>query len=269
MFQIMSECNIVILQENFIKNYRRYDMEQKMTESKHIPLYLKVKDSLVEKIEKKIWPPNTLIPTEQELMEQFSVSRTTIREAVNLLVQDGLLEKTQGKGTIVKLYSIVGTLGKLKGFAEEVVEKGMKPQSKVVRAEFIKDGLYFEKSQLQVPDEEEILLIERIRFADHTPIALERTCWVKKAGDILFKHNLDEAKFYEMLESNDVLLKRAKEQISAINATILEADLLGIRGGEALLQMTRLSFGLNEKPIEFTKTKYRSDHYHYDLDLMR
>jgi GntR family transcriptional regulator len=244
-------------------------MEQKLTESKNIPLYLKVKDSLVEKIEKKIWPPNTLIPTEQELMEQFSVSRTTIREAVNLLVQDGLLEKTQGKGTIVKFHSIVGSLGKLKGFAEEVVEKGMKPKSKVIRSEFIKNGLYFEKSKLLVPDSEEILLIERIRFADDVPIAIERTCWVKKAGEILLQHDLEQAKFYEILENHDVFLKRAKEQISAINATILEADLLGIRGGEALLQMTRLSFGLNEKPIEFTKTKYRSDQYHYDLDLMR
>lgn len=202
-------------------------------------------------------------------MEQFSVSRTTIREAVNLLVQDGLLEKTQGKGTIVKDHSIVSTISKLRGFAEEVVEKGMKPKSKVIRAEFIMNGMYFEKTQLQVPNHEKILLIERIRFADDLPIAIERSCWAKEAGRILLKHNLDEAKFYAILEKHGVFLKRAKEKISAINATLPEADLLGIRGGEALLEMTRLSFAINEKPLEFTKTKYRSDQYHYELELIR
>jgi GntR family transcriptional regulator len=244
-------------------------MKQKVSETRVLPLYLRVRDSLAEKIEKKIWLPNTLIPTEQELMERYSVSRTTVREAVNLLVQDGLLEKTQGKGTIVKAKSIAGTFGKLKGFAEEVIEKGMKPKSKVIRAEFVKHGLYFEKSQLCVPNYEEILLVERIRFADHLPIAFERSCWAKKAGEILLKHDLDEAKFYKILELYNVFLKRAKEEISAVNATLLEADLLGIRGGEALLEMTRLSLGMNEKPLEFTKTKYRSDQYHYELELVR
>lgn len=244
-------------------------MEIKKTDSKSLPLYLSVKESLVEKIEKKIWPPNTLIPTEQELIEQFSVSRTTIREAVNLLVQNGLLEKKQGIGTIVKQHSIISTIGRLKGFAEEVVEKGMKPKSRVIRAELVRDGLYFEKTQLQVADHEDILVVERIRFADNLPIAIERSCWIKKAGEILLMHNLDEAKFYELLEEHSVALKRANEQISAINATILEADLLGIRGGEALLEMTRLSYGINDKPMEFTKTKYRSDQYYYELELMR
>lgn len=86
----------------------------------------------------------------------------------------------------------------------------------------------------------------------------------------MFKnHDLDRAKFYEILEENGISLKRAKEKICAINATIYEADLLGIRGGEALLEMTRLSFGFDDKPLEFTITKYRSDKYHYDIDLFR
>ena len=244
-------------------------MEMMVDPNKNIALYLQVKDILVKRIQEKVWAPNTLIPTEQELMEEFNVSRKTLRQAISMLVQDGLLEKKQGKGTIVKPQPLVGgSLGKLKGFAEEVTEKGLTPNSTLLRAEFRKD-LYYEKTMLEVSDEEEILVVERIRFADKTPIAIERSCWPLYIGKILINQDLDSAKFYEVLEKNDILLKRAKEKISAMNATIYEADLLGIRGGEALLEMTRLSFGFDDRPIEFTKTKFRSDKYHYDIELKR
>jgi GntR family transcriptional regulator len=237
--------------------------------TKNVALYLQVKDILVKRIQEKVWPPNTLIPTEQELMEEFDVSRTTLRQAITMLVQDGLLEKKQGKGTIVKTQPLIGgSLGKLKGFAEEAIERGLTPESKLIRAEFKKD-LYYEKTKLRVADDEEILVIERVRFADEVPIAIERSCWPVHIGQILNKEDLNRAKFYEVLESEGILLKRAKEKISAMNATIYEADLLGIRAGEALLEMTRLSFGFDDKPIEFTTTKFRSDKYHYDIELTR
>ncbi|UOF89091.1 GntR family transcriptional regulator [Fodinisporobacter ferrooxydans] len=236
--------------------------------SNNVALYLQVKEILIDRIQNRVWPPNTLIPTEQELMQEFNVSRTTIRQAISILVQEGLLEKKQGKGTIVKTQQLVGSLGRLKGFAEEVMERGQIPHSQLLRAEF-SGSLFDEKSMLQVTEDEKILVIERIRFADSTPIALERTCWPEKIGQILMKYDLQTAKFYQILEENNIFLKRAKEKISAINATIYEADVLGIRPGEALLEMSRLSFGLDDRPIEFTKTKYRSDHYHYDIELKR
>ncbi|MDK8210620.1 UTRA domain-containing protein, partial [Bacillus subtilis] len=88
------------------------------------------------------------------------------------------------------------------------------------------------------------------------PIAIERSCWPMHIGKILVEQDLNRAKFYEVLEENEIFLKRAKVKVSAINATIYEADLLGIRGGEALLEMTRVSYGFDDKPLEFTVTKY-------------
>ncbi|MFP3340195.1 GntR family transcriptional regulator, partial [Micrococcus sp. SIMBA_131] len=79
------------------------------------------------------WKPNTLIPTEQDLIKEFDVGRTTIRQAISILVQNGLLEKKQGRGTVVKPQNLIGNLGKLKGFAEEVLERGQTPHSKVLR----------------------------------------------------------------------------------------------------------------------------------------
>nr|WP_202412388.1 GntR family transcriptional regulator [Halobacillus litoralis] len=227
-----------------------------------------MKELFIDRIHNGQWEADKLIPTEQELMKEFDVSRTTIRQAISILVQEGLVEKKQGRGTIVKPRKLSGNLSQLKGFAEEVLERGQVPRSKLIRAEF-KSNLHHEKSMLEVKDDEPILLIERIRLADEVPVALERTCWPKEIGEILMKHNLDEARYYEILENYNIYLNRASEKIAAINATIDEADALGIRGGEALLEMTRLSFGVNERPIEYTKTKYRNDQYHYSLELKR
>ncbi|MYL69942.1 UTRA domain-containing protein [Halobacillus litoralis] len=243
-------------------------MNTKVNPNKDLALYLQLKELFIDRIHNGQWEADKLIPTEQELMKEFDVSRTTIRQAISILVQEGLVEKKQGRGTIVKPRKLSGNLSQLKGFAEEVLERGQVPRSKLIRAEF-KSNLHHEKSMLEVKDDEPILLIERIRLADEVPVALERTCWPKEIGEILMKHNLDEARYYEILENYNIYLNRASEKIAAINATIDEADALGIRGGEALLEMTRLSFGVNERPIEYTKTKYRNDQYHYSLELKR
>ncbi|SFM15400.1 GntR family transcriptional regulator [Salibacterium qingdaonense] len=240
----------------------------KINQNKNEALYLQIKDILIQRIQEGKWEAHSLIPTEQELMKEFDVSRSTVRQAISVLVQTGLVEKTQGRGTIVKPQKLVGSLGRLKGFAEEVVEKGQTPKSKLIRAEF-SGQLYTEKTMLEVDDEHSILLVERIRFADNIPVALERTCWPNDIGNILMKYDLNEARYYEILEDHNVFLKKASEKIIAINATQHEGDLLGIRPGEALLEMTRLSFGMNDHPMEYTRTRYRSDQYHYDIELNR
>ncbi|MGM0878311.1 MAG: GntR family transcriptional regulator [Bacillota bacterium] len=236
--------------------------------TKSISLYLQVKDTIIKRIQEKEWKPNSLIPTENELMVEFNVSRTTIRQAVSILVHDGILEKKQGKGTIVKPQVFVGSLGKLKGFAEEAVEKGITPSSKLLLVKTSSD-LHYEKSMLKVPMDEEIVVIERLRFANQTPIAIERSCWPNYIGELLVSQDLNGATFYEILEKSNIVLKHAKEKITSINATLFEADLLGIRGGQALLVMERLSFGNEDRPIEFTTTKFCSDKYQYNIELIR
>src|SRR5699024_9372211 len=184
------------------------------------------------------------------------------------MVQDGLLKKKQGKGTIVNAKALVGSLRKLTGFAEEVIEKGHVIHSKLIKVGNRND-MYFEKNILKISEKEKIMVIKRIRFVDDEPIAIEQTCWPEEIGEILMKYDLNGAKYYQILESHNIYLKKANETISAVNATPYEADLLGIRGGEALLEMKRISYGMDEIPIEYTKTRFRSDRYHYNVELKR
>ncbi len=235
--------------------------------TKNLSLYIRVKDRIIQQIQEKKWKANSMIPTESELMEEFDVSRTTIRQAISILVQEGILERRQGKGTIIKPQLFVGTLSKLKGFAEEAKENGMIPSSKLLSVTMSRDFPY-EKSILQVPKGEEICLIERLRFVNQLPIAIERSFWPKEIGELLSSRDLNDSTFYEILEENHIFLKHASEKISAVNATLSEADLLGIRGGQAMLKMERLSFGNGDRPIELTTTKF-SEKYKYHMELMR
>lgn len=240
----------------------------KLNHDSPVPLYHQIKDILIARISEGVWKSGDLIPTEIELMEEFNVSRTTIRQAITVLVQDGLLEKQQGRGTTIKSLKLTGSLERLTGFAEEILERGHVPNSKLLRAEF-RDDLFTEKKNLHVHNNETVLSIHRIRFANDEPIAFEKTSWPKHIGEILMQHDLNGAKFYQILEENNIFLKSAEETISAVNATSYEADLLGVSPGTALLEMKRLSYGVDGEPIEFTQTKFRSDRYQYKVDLSR
>ncbi|TBL73367.1 GntR family transcriptional regulator [Paenibacillus thalictri] len=242
---------------------------EKLDSNNPVPLYHQLKNILLQKIVDKVWRPEELIPTEKELIEQYGVSRTTVREAITELVNEGFLVKKQGKGTTVTSHHMEARLSRLSGLAEEIMEQGLVPSAKLISAEFKKDRFY-ELSQLQLPDGAVVYIIERVRFANGEPIAYEITCWPERIGKLLELEDLNTAHFYKVLEEkHNISLKGADETIHAINSMTYEAGLLGVSPGAALLEMRRVSYDKNGEPIEYTRTKYRSDRYAYKIHLER
>lgn len=233
-----------------------------------VPLYRQLEEILKGRVLRGEWLIGRRIPTEAELIEEFGVSRTTVRDAVGELVRNGLLHKRQGRGTFVQRPPLEVPLERLTGFAEEVLERGQVPSAILLSAELVRDHFY-EAHQLRVPDGEPVLRIERVRLADGDPIAIERSFWPEAVGEILLKEDLNRAQFYPILENSGVLLREADEQIFAVNASTPEARTLGIEPGDALLEMRRVSYGEDGSPVEFTRTRYRSDRYSYRVRLTR
>ena len=89
-----------------------------------IPLYLQVKVILLEKIENGEWKPGTMIPTEMELMRTYSVSRTTVRQAIQDLVVSGKLIRHAGRGTFVARQERILSSSQLYGFVEDLEREG-------------------------------------------------------------------------------------------------------------------------------------------------
>lgn len=109
-------------------NYREHGLDPKSP----IPLYYQLKQIFDNKFKNGEWQAGQLIPTETELIKKYDVSRTTVREGITTLVNEGKLQKKQGVGTIVCAPKMEERLGRLTGFAEEMISKGLKPGAKLL-----------------------------------------------------------------------------------------------------------------------------------------
>lgn len=214
------------------------------------------------------WHPGQTIPTEIELMKKYEVSRTTVREAVSALVQEGYLVKKQGKGTFVREPRLLESLGRLTGFAEESTQHGYAPSAQLIGVTNQLDGDP-EVEQLNLPDGQSWVKIERLRLASGDPIAIERSYWPKHIADILCQEDLETVAYYSSLERNKIFLRYAEEDISAINADKTDASWLQVKVGSALIEMARLAYDTSDKLIEYTCTRYRGDRYKYHVHLER
>jgi GntR family transcriptional regulator len=233
-----------------------------------IPLYYQLKTVLLQKIQSGEWRPGTNIPTESELTEMYGISRTTVREAVSVLVHEGYLSKKQGRGTSVNSPRFQERLGRLTGFAEEMQQQGFIPSARLVGIdEDVARDLDFAK--LGLTGGERWVKFERIRLASGDPIAVERSYWPRDIADLLRKEDLNEVAFYATLEKNGIHLSNAEESISAVNASREDASQLGVRTGTALMEMRRLAYDVQSRLIEYTCTRYLGDRYTYRVQLQR
>ena len=134
-------------------------------------LYLRIKDWLRESIEKGDYRPGERIPSEYELTQRFGVSRSTVRQAISELVLEGWLYRIQGSGTFVARPKYRQTLSRLTSFTEDMRLLGLRPRSRLLLFE-IREADEKIAQTLRIPLGDEVVHIERLRFADDEPMAL-------------------------------------------------------------------------------------------------
>ncbi|HQE98772.1 MAG TPA: GntR family transcriptional regulator, partial [Anaerolineae bacterium] len=129
------------------------------------PLYVQLKNSLLMQITSNQLAPHQQLPSERELCEQFGVSRTTVRQAINEMIHEGLVYSRAGKGTFVSEPKINQQLRTLTGFSQDVLERGGTPSSQVLEARLIPATPDLAE-RLQVTLETELVLLSRLRLAN-------------------------------------------------------------------------------------------------------
>src|SRR5512134_2273115 len=95
-----------------------------------VPLYVRVREAIRDRIAAGEWKPGDLIPAESKLLDVFAVSRATIRQALLELVREGLLVRKQGRGTFVATRKIVERLPQLVSFSEEMRREGLRASTR-------------------------------------------------------------------------------------------------------------------------------------------
>ena len=232
-----------------------------------IPLYYQLKTFIQNQITTGAWKPGEQIPSEAELCQQFKVSRTTIRQAINELVVQGKLKRTQGLGTYVTQYNIEKPLFFLTGFSQDMKLRGLQPNSKVLKFETIPPSAYISQV-LHLKDNEPVIYVRRIRLADDQLMAIDN-CYLpfNRYFDLLHE-NLEKDSLYDLLiKKFDTVPMRSVRSIEAIGCPSLESELLDVTPGFPILYIVGTNFDQNDQPFEHAESYYRGDRFTFNVEI--
>lgn len=236
--------------------------------SSPVPLYFQLRSVLLQQIESGDLKPGDAIPTERDLIDRYAISRITVRQAVSSLMADGLLYRQQGLGTFVRRNRIEHELSTLTGFSEEMTARGLTPGAKLIAAEMVEaDGVVAAK--LRLPPNQKLFRLVRVRLADGDPMALDITHCPPDIGEKLIKDNLKGALYALLEERYGVQLDWADQAIQSVLADEFIGHHLGIKKGMPILLMERVSYAIDGRAVEHSKTYYRADRYIYRVRLKR
>lgn len=229
------------------------------------PLYVKLQQALAGAIRSGRLRSGDALPPERDLAEYASISRVTVRKAVDELVRQGMLVRRHGSGTFVArpVEKVEQPLSRLTSFTEDMARRG-----RTSRAEWLERGLF-------TPSPDEMMMLglaagglvarlERLRIADENPLAIERA---SISAEFLPDPEKVGSSLYAALEARGVRPVRAVQRISARTIKDGEARLLDVAPGSAGLTIERISYLPSGKVVELTRSVYRGDAYDFVAEL--
>lgn len=200
------------------------------------PLYRQLEELLKKEIDSGIWPSGSRLPTENELVMTYRVSRVTVRKALDALAQQGYLERRSGKGTFVAEKKIQRGLSGVLSFSEMCQAVGCVPGAKTIR---ISLEIPSEKDveQLKISEDSRIVILERIRTSDGVPVIIE-TCKFTEDFAFLLGEDLESCSLYETIKrKKNLVFTKSVKTLDIVYATSQEARFLGITKGYPLLRI--------------------------------
>jgi len=225
------------------------------------PLYDQLYRLLRGKIQDGMWQPDDMLPTETELMKQYELSRATVRQALDLLVNDGLIYRQRGRGTFVARPTIEQILGRIISFTEDMQSRGFKPHTTILNRALLAAPEEIAEA-LQAAPGTELAHIERLRLADDEPMSIESSFLIHRMCPGVIERYDGSGSLRHLLEqSYGIRLVHARQKIRAVAAARPLADQLGIDRGAPLLYIERVSFSDTGAAVELLRTFHRGDRY--------
>jgi len=234
-----------------------------------VPLYSQIRELLRLRILDGSYKSHQQMPSENEMVGLFGVSRITIRQALNDLQKEGLIFKIHGKGTFVSRPKAVQNLMRLEGLGEALAGAGHEIYSRVLEHHLVRASQHV-AARLQIGEKEEVMEIRRIRCFDREPISLDVTYLPAALGRRIVREDLPRRDIFVILENDyGIALGNAELQIEAITADSALAGALNLQPGAALLRIERLTYTADRVPLDFEYLYYRGDAFQYRLELER
>lgn len=241
---------------------------KKVSKQSPLPLYYQLKEILGEMIDNEELKPGDPILPELELCKLHDISRMTARKAIMSLVNEGLLYREQGKGTFVSSPKEKQQMTKLRGFSEEMEEKGLKTSTKLLSFR-IKKATKKVKANLQLSDENDLVIeIRRLMIIEDEPFSLETVSIPHYMCPDMLKETIEGNSLYKLLSKNyNYVMDYAKQSIEPTILAEYESSMLDIPKDTMALLLKRKTYLVDGRVVEYTKSIYRSDKYKYEIML--
>jgi DNA-binding GntR family transcriptional regulator len=230
-----------------------------------VPLYFQVAQQIEGLIDRGELPPGSRLDNEIQLADQMGLSRPTMRQAIQYLVDKGLLVRKRGVGTQV-VHALVKRPVELSSLYDDLAQANQRPTTTVLALETgpAADAITV---ALRLPPGEPVIRLERLRYSHGEPLAIMHN-WLPVGIAEITPVRLEKQGLYELLRAAGVHMRVASQRIGARAATAAEARLLGERRGAPLLTMSRTTYDDNGRPVEHGSHVYRPELYSFEMALV-
>lgn len=228
------------------------------------PIYLQLREVIRNKIEDGEYLPGMAIPSENDLADTYGISRMTVRNAIDVLVSEGVLKRVQGKGVYVVGSKVERDLETLGGFTQTMRERNKQPYTKVLVKALRKAG---EKYALifGIQPEDEIYYVKRLLLADSEPISLDEVYIPRYIVPKLEGIDLGVFSLSEVYDFYNVNITKALQTLDLTQLEQKDARMLGIDVDLSVMLFECTSFDDKNRTVEFQRTYTRGDKCNFNV----
>ena len=216
--------------------------------------------------------PGDKLPTERAIQHNFGVSRQTVRSALKVLIDRGLLYNVQGSGTYVAERSEATYIPRVDTFADDMRRRGFEGTTRMIATRWV-DATEEISTRLSIPVGKQVLFVRRLRLADHEVIGFERSYFIKEAAssilDAMMAGLSNSSSSLDQLANTPNAIKYARVRIGAALFTEADSEAFNqqVPVGEAAFKICATGYTEAGAPIEYAETLYLSDAYFYEMIL--
>lgn len=233
-----------------------------------IPLHYQIYLDLLKKIQSGVLRSGERIPSEAELERIYGVSRVTVRGAIEMLAQEGLVEKNRGKkGTIVCKSKHSYDMKKLTSFTDDVRLYGERASSELLDfQEMVPEKRI--AHLLELKDGERVYYIKRKRCRQDVVVGLHKS-YIKMVHGLKLRSEEfgEDVSLYAILKSKGIVPTTASEVLEVKIPSVQILDVLGLKQQTAVFYKERVTYSGDKYPFEYVQMFYNPDYYQYKVEL--
>lgn len=221
-----------------------------------VPLYKQISNIIAQDIREGKYSAGDRLPSELTLKDSFGVSRITIRAAIAELIDEGLLVRSQGKGTFIAQQKSMMPASDHPGFTEACRLAGRTASTKLLSIDYTYPSPA-ECSFLKLKETDKIIMTKRLRFIENYPTVIETNHYIPDF-DFLFNEDLNGSLF-KILAAHGIYIKESTRTLEICTAAKAEADMLEIKNNTPLLLFKDKQYDQNGRPVFISKQLYTTE----------